>query len=124
MDQIVIPREATAKQVLAAIDAWAWAKPKPSRFGGEQERKMLWHVLTAMRGPDSENDTLKEATTAVIRAAALPNLALHGGGIIAEGNVPARLAQLANYTGERDSWHFADHIRLAAGALNYAEVTS
>jgi hypothetical protein len=29
----------------------------------------LWHVLTALRGPDDENKELKAATTAVIRHA-------------------------------------------------------
>lgn len=35
----------------------------------------LWHVLTGLRGPDSENEVLKGNTTAPIRRAAFPRCA-------------------------------------------------
>lgn len=35
------------------------------------ERKKLWDILCALRGPDNHNSPLKSSTTAVIRMAAL-----------------------------------------------------
>ena len=37
------------------------------RLAEDRERKKLWDVLTALRGPDDGSESLKDATTAVIR---------------------------------------------------------
>lgn len=39
---------------------------------GDAESARLWSILTALRGPDSEDEDIKLNTTAVIRAAACP----------------------------------------------------
>lgn len=36
---------------------------------GDRESYCLWHVLSALRGPDDGDDYIKRATTAVIRQA-------------------------------------------------------
>ena len=54
----------TLREHLDLIDQWL---SEPS-----EHAVALWNVLTALRGPDSRNDPMKSATTAVIRAAAFP----------------------------------------------------
>lgn len=56
------------EQILSAINIWA-------ETGDNIEISKLWHILTALRGPDSENHHLKMSTTCIIRAHTLPNLA-------------------------------------------------
>ncbi len=46
-----------------------------------EEKRRLWDVLSALRGPDSEDSTLKNSTTAVIRWHALGNSVRYVGAI-------------------------------------------
>lgn len=77
----------------------------------------LWQVLTALRGPDSENEELKSTTTAPIRQAAFPKcgrIAIHGfgythGAYYGYGNTPFIWADA--YT------HFGQHVNVAAKVL-------
>ncbi len=47
-----------------------WGRPSKASV---RESIALWNVLTALRGPDNENDMVKTRTTAVIRGA-MPGL--------------------------------------------------
>lgn len=81
------------------------------------ERRMLWDILCAMRGPDkSEDNSEKEHTTAVLRAVALPKTAAaHPQGVYADFNTKGTLLSVAQRA--RNFSHFADHIQYAAYAL-------
>lgn len=129
---------ATAKQVLAAIDQWAsqQLEPRPSyvsaaldrysplyptQFGSDYrgEGKKLWNIISAMRGPDNDDVGLKMRTTAVLRAAVLPSLAKCGGAFLASGNVKDFVQtrpRNGNAPVEGGS-HFASHIFYAAQAI-------
>lgn len=57
-------RPKTAKAVLTIIRRFF-------RTAEDEEASGLWDILTALRGPDNQDQTLKSATTAVIRHAVL-----------------------------------------------------
>jgi hypothetical protein len=80
----------TVLQVLRAIDAWAGER----RENGSDDGDRLWAVLSAMRGPDSDDQILKSRTTAVLRDAALHTLAQAGGAIVTSLGPPAMLERL------------------------------
>ena len=85
-----------------------------------QAIRELWAVLTALRGPDTENDFDKAATTQVIRSTAFPKTdALDQKGI---ANVPAAFGHdsvtRAIHRRERMAAdHFRSHTQLAFKAL-------
>lgn len=61
----------TMKQVLAVIDKFG----ADTKVKSEEKRK-LWDVLSALRGPDSNSESsLKGSLTCVIREHAVPRLA-------------------------------------------------
>lgn len=95
--------------------------------GAESEARNLWAVLSALRGPDSANYTLKQETTSKIRSVI---------GILNDNNVSidsmrskpeslvsfvSQLKPIDNYLSEKDieevQTHFASHYRYAVEAL-------
>jgi hypothetical protein len=79
------------------------------------EKKKLWDVLTALRGPDDGNDYSKNATTGVVRYYAL-------GPILNEDPIGAVVNKdRASFVIDRSSFsgtsHFSDHIRKAFSVL-------
>jgi hypothetical protein len=109
----------TARQVLDVLDEFI------SRPGNEefvQEKRDLWAVLTALRGPDKEYEAvqLKDSATAVVRAHAFPRCAALdayyiGIGIGFDSFDRAHARITAENTGIHH--HFARHIRDAFRAL-------
>ncbi len=81
-----------------------------SRPGYETSRD-LWAILTALRGPDSNQNELKDITTARIRFAI--GLDDSGQGFIVHAGRPLKKYE----TGLQDSSHFFTHSDLAIGAL-------
>lgn len=79
----------------------------------------LWDVLTALRGPDSGDDSVKYATTCVIRTAAFPSHPYGSNGSLYFSDdatkVKKRIDLLAH---NGDSAHFRRHLREAFDALD------
>jgi hypothetical protein len=114
----------TARQWLDALDAF-FSKPastyssKPaSTYSSKPEQHKLWDVLTALRGPDSpENrNSVKSATTEVIRLHAFPNAAAYNalyGDFSADSELRVeRRAKMPSVGG-----HFYGHAKEAFKAL-------
>jgi hypothetical protein len=81
------------------------------RTSNGETKEQIWHILTALRGPDDENYDLKNATTGLIRKAVF-------------GNIELTLAIVSkkDYTHYVDrrlssSGHFASHAAAAFEAL-------
>ena len=72
----------------------------------------IWDILTALRGPDDEDEEVKQATTAVIRNAALGYLSVQRMGAV------YNLEDVVRLSGEGRFGHFASHVRRAAAALD------
>lgn len=95
----------------------------------DQASADLAHILSALRGPDSDIDSVKESTTCLIRKAAFPNITpsdsykdlgeLHtmSGGWLVANKVPTDTKLLEINQRADESSHFNAHIRLAAEAL-------
>lgn len=79
----------------------------------------LWDVLVALRGPDSRNRKLKNATTALIRSKAFPKQPCLERSVFALKDTP-ELAQRRSrlFATKRDNNHFREHIKDAFAALN------
>lgn len=78
--------------------------------------RALWDVLTALRGPDTENDDLKTCTTAAIRGTAFPKL------VGCTANIAATILSASYFNrdavyGSNVERHFRSHINSAAFAL-------
>ena len=110
----------TAKDVLTIInDFFILTEPtysgKSEDFANRtDEASKLWDILTALRGPDDTNLSLKEATTAVIRYHALPVCDKNGATVYKDciGNEIAR--HKYESTASR---HFISHAKNAFKAL-------
>lgn len=100
----------TALEMLDRIDTFLVEAP-------QLERRYLWDILCAMRGPDKVEDrSEKEHTTAVIRAIALPkSAAVRPHGVYADFNTKGTLQDVVSRP--RNFSHFSDHITYAAHAL-------
>lgn len=110
-ERVVIPTGASAREVLAALDGWAL-------HTDEEEVRHVWHVLTAMRGPDlpDPEDAIKWATTAKLRGAVLPTLAGRAGAFVIIGTGEGAVEELMAYSGGGGG-HFSTHLRFAATTL-------
>jgi len=84
-----------------------------SRGNHDHYARALWHVLTALRGPDSNDEFLKRETTAKIRYAIGIRLGFACGPIVVEG-IP-KLPRGLPTTPEDN--HFQDHVAFAIEAL-------
>lgn len=104
---LIIPTNATALEILDAIDDWA-QRGQAEGYGGSQEHYdatkdpdrqayHLWVILSALRGPDNGNDEVKRDTTEFIRALTVPHLCA-GRANVARGAfaTPVTLKQLAD----------------------------
>lgn len=80
-----IPQEATALDIIQAIDRWAWVAPV-------LQANDLWDILTALRGPDDDelSNKVKWVTTAVLRAQTLPRLASRAGALVNDQPLPRK----------------------------------
>jgi len=112
------PLSPKVREVLDTIDAMLTQ-------GEAQDARDLWDVLAALRGPDTDNDELKDRTTVPIRRAAFPKMtALYEAGIRQVGAVftpTYRSREEADtFVPEEDDSHFSYHARLAAKVLNIA----
>jgi hypothetical protein len=108
--RVVIAPNATAQEVLAALDDWG--DEKNNTVGGRRaERRALWNVLSALRGPDATTDyRLKQDTTTVIRRFALPRLASQVADVAPFEDEPALRALQ-----KRLSWDLVEHIEMPGG---------
>lgn len=97
--------EPTAKNALALV--------RKVLEEGEMDGVYLWHILTALRGPDAEGSTdLKLLTTARIRHAVLGYWGPSKVGAIVRGEA----IDMRVLDAEGVSVHFANHIRHAVRA--------
>lgn len=81
----------------------------------------LWNVLTALRGPDSDNTTLKEVTTARIRGVVGMAIQFNNTGAVVSDDrslLPELETDHKSYSRE-PTRHFQFHYGLAAKALRY-----
>ncbi len=111
------PSPVTASDVLSNIES---SLPSMS----DKEKRKLWSVLTALRGPDDGDDAIKAYTTAVIRRHSLPTLANIAGAMVAgctwcDNGSEAPEMRLSDVhmvkLSKKD--HFLDHLADAADAL-------
>jgi hypothetical protein len=106
MPKLLIDKGVTAKQILAGINEWA--RVRHEKNPDDKQTKALWDVFSALRGPDSADQSkLKYHTTGAIRRVALPHLA-EGHGL---------LSSRSDFVMPTDYSHFERHIRWAAEAL-------
>jgi hypothetical protein len=89
-------------------------------------RRDLWHILTALRGPDNGREDVKSATTGIIRAAVF---GLDAGRMLQEFAVVEFFDRLAGLrvnehalcyraaNQHEDNWHFINHAQKAFRAL-------
>lgn len=123
MKPFQIPVDATAVDIIAAIDTWSRANP--GIYSEENQPARLWHFLTALRGPDSGDFSLKLETTAVIRKALLPHLADSSGAFTSTERTDEELHNKILKFAERrwitesplGGYHFRQHISAAARAI-------
>lgn len=102
-------------QALYVSDALQAIKEVLERNDRESEK--LWWILTALRGPDSENYDDKKATTSIIRTKAfgyLDHTLAEFSPEDCESDLKTRIA-LAN---EGPNQHFTFHVKEAFIALN------
>lgn len=120
-DRLYIGTSMTARQIVDAIDDWA--KRVPSLSG---EPRKLWHIMTALRGPDvdKEPDVLKSETTSIIRYLAMPNFAFKGGGFTRKATLDEVRKRAYDMPAFPDGIntqpglaHFVVHARLAVDVL-------
>lgn len=83
----------------------------------DDESKKLWDILTALRGPDSDIDDIKYATTSVIRKTI--GLTCEGGENDKIGAIILSDSYNKCETRQSDlkSWHFDSHVRSAFDTL-------
>lgn len=99
------------KQFLADLDSRAMQL-------AFEDRRKLWRILTALRGPDSDNSTVKRKTTAVIRAMSLPALAIDNYAFVAGHDECSSIpVDINNIIADDINVHFNVHITLAQKAL-------
>src|SRR5260370_5257383 len=98
----------TMKQVLLVLNRFF-----NDNLVGVKEHEKLWDLFSALRGPDSENENVKLATTAIIRQKAFPGLSVRE---IQTGsdNVAAVKVRLGLAGG---AWHFPHPAENAFRAL-------
>ena len=77
---------------------------------------LVWNVLTALRGPDSDNDELKDLTTRRLRYMVFP----HGlVGLNREEPLSTKEVLHRNQLLENDKFHFKYHFQDALRAAKY-----
>lgn len=81
--------------------------------------KQLWDILTALRGPDKDNDYYKNATTSLIRRRAFPKLFVDGSAFGSMACTAVDRQDLVEYrlTFDPAYNHFRCHVMWAFDAL-------
>jgi hypothetical protein len=127
------PTRATAKFV-SSIAATAnrfdsegvMAKPKnlcqalnriQDMLDGQPYSAALWDILVALRGPDSRNRKVKNATTALIRSAAFPKRPCEERSIFGTDSLRLAKRRKKLFRKKKDFNHFREHVRDAFDAL-------
>lgn len=108
-------RKAEARRIIKAI-----AKIMDAPYNPADPACDLWMVLSALRGPDSENNVVKNFTTTRIRAVIgmKPGMS-NAAGVTVDPLVPVSLTSATNNHPELvgESSHFNFHFLSAASAL-------
>jgi len=110
-----IPSKTTTLEILEAINEWAIN-------ARSYEVHNMWNILTALRGPDSDNEALKSKTTIFIRSAVLPDLAERANAnIVFYLDNRLILKQLGDISNEKyynvNISHFSQHAIYAANSI-------
>lgn len=93
---------------------------KQDTYEEAKDSSDLWSVLSALRGPDSGDDRVKDKTTVLIRRAAFPRTTREGRGTpqaVFTGVYDFRPEVLMETVNEAVDHHFESHIAQAALAL-------
>ncbi len=94
--------------------------PKTLRGALDQIQKMLtrqsysgdlWDVLSAIRGPDSRDKTIKHATTTVIRSSAFPKRPCEERSFYSEDSAKKAGIRKQLFKNKEDFNHFRQHVR-------------
>ncbi len=110
----MIPLPKTAKEMLALLDNFPASigdNPDHANLPGSESRK-LWAILTALRGPDDDDEVVKSRTTSIIRARVLPHLSRAAGAFV---NMSDPLPNPSDVN--TPSTHFNNHIGTALSAI-------
>jgi hypothetical protein len=83
---------------------------------GKSYSAELWDILVALRGPDSRNRKVKNATTALIRTKAFPKRPCLERSVFAIRDT-AELAKRRQVLLSQESNHFREHVTDAFAAL-------
>jgi len=83
---------------------------------GKSYSAELWDILVALRGPDSRNRKIKNATTALIRLTAFPKRPCLERSVFADSDSP-ELARRRQVLLRHEANHFREHVRDAFAAL-------
>ncbi len=75
---------------------------------------ILWEILTALRGPDSGDEVLKDNTTAKLRGALFHKLARANGAISLERSIPEHVEHIDP---DGKEFHFLSHFNRAVEAF-------
>lgn len=78
---------------------------------GIVEQRDVWHILTALRGPDADDYEIKGRTTARLRSAVCGRFAMVCGGTTDEGPVVMYREDMMEVGS-----HFYDHMEMAVKA--------
>ena len=84
---------------------------------GQEYSAALWDLLACVRGPDSRNRKIKNATTCVIRSAMFPSRPCEERSIFGQDSERLAKRRRKLFRKRRDLNHFRDHIRDAFAAL-------
>ena len=78
----------------------------------------LWDILSAIRGPDSRNKTLKHATTTVIRSVAFPSRPCEERSFYSDDSEKKSEIRKRLFKNKEDFNHYRQHISAAFDALD------
>jgi hypothetical protein len=84
---------------------------------GKPYSAALWDVLSAIRGPDCRNHSLKTATTMVIRDAAFPKHPCEERSFYAKDNAKSASRRKKMFSKKGGRPHFREHVRDAFECL-------
>ncbi len=84
---------------------------------GKPYSEDLWNILVALRGPDSRNRKVKNATTAVIRSAAFPKQPCSALSIFGKDGPEMAGRRRELFRTKSDLNHFREHIFAAFSSL-------
>ena len=98
----------TLRQALAAIEEMLTDKPYSAQ---------LWDLLACVRGPDSRNRKIKNATTCVIRSAMFPSRPCEERSIFGQDSERLAKRRRKLFRKKKDFNHFREHVRDAFEAL-------